>query len=348
MIPPAHEGTTSSALTRLNVNAARLLGVPAKGYAHLLGLAPEHLNDDLCRAPTTTSIRIAELMTAHTAWPEVALLMTQQSGIGSLGVWDYLITCAPSPLEGIRDAATYLATVLDVGTGSIEVIEHGRHVSVSHDNGADLTFEAACAVRACALGLFQSRLGHAARRHLVPVHVALATEVPRSHDALIELYGTRAIDFEAPVSSITFRAADLKAPSPLSQPGLSAVLRRHAEQTLATSIPLRGWLDLFRAALASAHETAPPTLSAVAQRMSLSTRTLQRRLEEHGTTWSGEVEDIRRAHVTGLLHDTDLSINAVAARTGYADARALRRAVQRWYGQTPATLRRTAQPQRCQ
>lgn len=348
MILKAHQGTTSSALTRLNVNAARLLGVPTTGYAHLLGLAPEHLNDDLCRTPTITSIRIAELMTVHAPWTEVALLMTQQSRIGSLGVWDYLITCAPSPLEGIRDAATYLATVLDVGTDSIEVSEDRGHISVSHANGADLASETACAVLACALGLFQARLSHAAQRHLVPVHVSLATEAPRSHDALIEQYGTRAIDFEASVSAITFRAADLRAPTPHAQPGLSAVLRRHAEQTLATSVPLRNWLDLFRTALTSAQDAAPPTLSAVAQCMNLSTRTLQRRLDEHSTTWSSEVEAIRRAHVTGLLHDTDLSIDAVAARAGYADARALRRAVRRWYGQTPATLRRTAQPQRHQ
>ncbi|MEV0194601.1 helix-turn-helix domain-containing protein [Kitasatospora purpeofusca] len=339
MIPHAHPGTTSSALTRLNVNAARLLGVPAQGYTHLLGLAPEHLNDDLCRAPTGTSIRIAELMAAHTHWTEVAQVMTRQSPVGALGIWDYLITCAPSPLEGIRDAATYIAAILDASIDSIQVGEHGGYITVTHTNGADLAFEAACAVRACALGLFQARLSHTAQRHLVPEHVALATEVPRKHDALVELYGTRAIDFGAPASSITFRAADLRTRSPHSPQGLSAVLRGHAERTLADSIALHGWLDLFRTALASAYDAGPPTLSGVAQRLSVSTRTLQRRLEEHGSTWSGEVEDLRRTRVTGLLQDTDLSVGAIATRTGYADARALRRAVHRWYGRTPSALR---------
>ncbi|WP_405977314.1 helix-turn-helix domain-containing protein [Streptomyces sp. NBC_00158] len=344
MVSHAHQGTTSSALARLNVNAARRLGIPGSGYAHLLGVAPEHLHDDLCRPPTLTSIRIAELMTVHAPWPEVALLMAQESEVGSLGVWDYLITCAPTPLEGIRDAAAYLASVLDIGSDSLRVTEDGGHVRVSHLNGADLTYEAASAVRACALGLIQRRLAHAARRPLVPVRVALATEAPADHGPLVELYGTRAVDFEAPVSSITFLAADLKAPAPHAQPGLSVVLRRHAEQALASSVPLNSWLDLFRTALESAAGSAPPTLPGVALRMSISTRTLQRRLEEHGTTWSSEVEDLRRTHITGLLHDTDLSVDAIAARTGYADARALRRAVRRWYGQTPATVRAGRHP----
>ncbi|MFD9518103.1 helix-turn-helix domain-containing protein [Streptomyces sp. NPDC059979] len=344
MVSHAHQGTTSSALTRLNVNAVRMLGIPAAGYAHLLGMAPEHLNDDLCRPPALTSIRIAELATVHAHWTEVAQLLTQQSTIGTLGVWDYLITSAPTPLEGIRDAGTYLATVVDVSTDNLRITEDGDRIAISHINEADLAHEAACAVRACALGLYQRRLSEAAQRRLVPVHVALAAKAPRRHQALIELYGTSSIEFEAPVSSLTFLASDLTGPTPRAQPGLSTVLRRHAEQTLATAVPLHNWLDLFRTALASAHDGTAPTLSTVARRMAVSTRTLQRRLDEHGTTWSNEVETMRRDHITRLLCSTDLSIDAIAARSDYADARALRRAVHRWYSTTPAALRRTGHP----
>jgi AraC-like DNA-binding protein len=345
VVSHAHQGTTSSALARLNVNAARLLGIAPHGYAHLLGLAPEHLNDDLCRPPAVTSIRIAEMATVHAPWTEVSRLMTQQSSIGSLGVWDYLITSAPTPLDGIRDASAYLSTVVDTSTDTLRITGDGEHVTLLHINEADLAYEAACAVRACALGLYQRRLSEAAQRRLVPVHVALAAKAPRRHHALTELYGTRTIEFEAPVSSMTFLTSDLNTPTPHAQPGLSAVLRRHAEQTLATAIPLHNWLDLFRTALASAHDEATlPTLPAVARRMALGTRTLQRRLDEHGTTWRNEVETARRAHITQLLLDTDLTIDAIASRSGYADARALRRAVQRWYGTTPAALRRTGHP----
>ncbi|MDX3536224.1 AraC family transcriptional regulator ligand-binding domain-containing protein [Streptomyces sp. MB09-01] len=344
MVSHAHQGTTSSALTRLNVNAARLLGTPPAGYAHLPGLAPEHLNDDLCRPPALTSIRIAELATVHAPWTEVARVMTRQSGIGSLGVWDYLFTSAPTPLEGMRDATAYLATVVDTSTDTVRISEDGDEVTVTHLNEAHLAHEAASAVRACALGLYHRRLGEAAQRTLVPVRVALAAEAPARHDALTELYGTRDIEFEVPVSSITFRTADLNSPSPQAQPGLSGVLRRHAEQTLAGAVPLRNWLDLFRAALTSLHDEGALTLSAAAGRMAVSTRTLQRRLDEHGTTWSSEVETVRREHITRLLHGTDLSIDAIAARSDYADARALRRAVHRWYSTTPAALRRTGRP----
>ncbi|WP_158717776.1 AraC family transcriptional regulator [Streptomyces sp. NRRL F-2664] len=342
MASHTHQGTTSSALTRLNAHAAHLLGIPPDGYAHLLGMAPEHLNDDLCRPPAMTSIRIAELATVHAPWSEVSLLLTQQSAVGSLGVWDYLITSAPTPLEGIRDAGTYLAAVVDTSTDDLRITEDGDRVTLSHLNRGDLAHEAACAVRACALGLYLRRLSEAAQRRLVPLRVSLAAEAPRRHDALIELFGTRDIEFGAAVSTLTFLTRDLTAPTPHAQPGLSAVLRRHADQTLATAVPLRDWLDLFRGALASVHDEAGvPALASVARRLAVSPRTLQRRLDEHGTTWSTEVETVRRDRVSRLLHSTDLSIEAIAARSGYADARALRRAVQRWYGTTPAALRRS-------
>ncbi|WP_051782143.1 MULTISPECIES: AraC family transcriptional regulator [unclassified Streptomyces] len=341
MITQAHRGTTSSAITRLSVTAARLFDIPAHGYTHLLGVAPEHLHDDLCRTPAATGIRIAELTTVRVPWPELSLLLAEQSGVGTLGVWDYLITSAPTPLEGIRDAAAYLAVVADPGTDTLRITEDGEQIVISHVNEADRSYEPACAIRAFALGLYQRRLSAAAQRRLVPLRVTLAAATPRRHHALIELYGTAHIEFEAPTNSLTFLASDLTRPTPHAQPGLSEVLRRHADQTLATAIPLHSWLDLFRTALASVHDEAVPTLPTVARRMAVSPRTLQRRLDEHETTWSNEVEAARRDHITRLLHGTELSIDAIAARSGYADARALRRAVQRWYGTTPAALRRT-------
>lgn len=128
----------------------------------------------------------------------------------------------------------------------MRITEKGEQVTISHVNQADLTHEAACAIRAHALGLYTRRGGEAAQRRLVPVHVTLTAEAPRRYDALAGLYGTRNIEFEAPHSSVTFLTRDLRTPAPHNQPGLSAVLRRHGEQTLAAAVPLRNWLDLFR------------------------------------------------------------------------------------------------------
>lgn len=335
---PQLPGTTAAAFTRLNAAAATRLGVSPAKYADLLGMAPEHLADDRYRTPASTNVRIWELMTLQAPWHEVSLHMADQSTLGTLGVWDYLATQAPTPLEGFRDAARFLATAADAGTETLHIEENDQYITISHVNAADLTDDVASAIRAYALGLFRQRISESTRRVITPTKVALAARAPRTHQTLVQLYGTRAIDFASPVNSITFRATDLTTPQPHT-PGLSALLRRHAGQLLADAVPLRDWLDIFRVTLRATPDAEIPTLRAVAQRMSLSTRTLQRRLEEHQTTWSEELQAVRRDHTLRLLASTDMTLDAIARNSGYADVGGLRRAVQRWTGQPVAALR---------
>ncbi|MFJ7990555.1 helix-turn-helix domain-containing protein [Streptomyces sp. NPDC096351] len=335
---PQLVGTTPAAFTRLNAIAATRLGVSPDKYAHLVGMAPHHLADDRYRHPASTNVRIWELMTLQAPWHEVSLHMAHHSTLGTLELWDYLLTQAPTPLEGIRDAAHFIATVADAGTEALHIEENEQHITLSHSNAADLTDDVASAIRAYALSLFRPRISQITRRAITPTRVALAARAPRTHQSLIQLYGTRAIDFCSPVNSITFKATDLTTPQPHA-PGLSALLRRHAKQALAESVPLRDWLDVFRATIRAAPASDIPTLRDAACRMSLSTRTLQRRLEEHQTTWSQELQALRCEHTVRLLSSTDLPLNTIAGQVGYADTGGLRRAVQRWTGQPVAALR---------
>ncbi|MFF3316208.1 AraC family transcriptional regulator ligand-binding domain-containing protein [Streptomyces sp. NPDC003035] len=330
-----------AAFTRLNARNATLLGVPPSAFVQLLGMSPEYLNDDRYRTPAATNVRVWQLMTTKAPWTDVAAFMTHRSPLGHLGVWDYLLTSAPSPLEGLRDAVDYLATVADTGTETLLVSDRGAEITISHVNAADLADDVASAIRCYALSLLQKRFSEASRRPLVPVRVALAARAPRHHAVLTNLYGTQNVEFEHAVSSVTFRSTDLREPTPYAPPGLSALLRSHAAQSLAQAVPLRGWLDLFRTALKGAVEedTHDLTLTAHARHMAISSRTLQRRLEEHGTTWRAELESARIAHVEHLLHTTPRTLDSIAARSGYADARSLRRAVRRATGQTPSSQR---------
>jgi len=70
-------------------------------------------------------------------------------------------------------------------------------------------------------------------------------------------------------------------------------------------------------------------LSAAARRLAVSPRTLQRLLEREGTNWRAEVDAARREQAARLLAE-GVSKTGTAARLGYSDARALRRAVRRW------------------
>jgi AraC-like DNA-binding protein len=83
-----------------------------------------------------------------------------------------------------------------------------------------------------------------------------------------------------------------------------------------------------------------PDLDTVADRLSMSSRTFKRRLQEHGTSFRQLVESARKAEAVRLLTGTALSVAQVAERLGYADASSFSRAFQKWTATTPGAFRR--------
>ncbi|ALM84858.1 AraC family transcriptional regulator [Bordetella sp. N] len=88
---------------------------------------------------------------------------------------------------------------------------------------------------------------------------------------------------------------------------------------------------------------APMALADIAASLHTSERTLRRRLEEQGLTYAGLLEEERRARALTLLTQSSRNVQQIAAQCGYANARTLQRAVQRWTGHSPTGLRRRSQ-----
>lgn len=80
-------------------------------------------------------------------------------------------------------------------------------------------------------------------------------------------------------------------------------------------------------------------IDAVAHGLNMSSRTLRRRLSEHGTTFETLLEQVRRARAMSLLSNPDMPIERIAEALGYSDVRGFRRAFKRWTGQSPSASR---------
>lgn len=84
------------------------------------------------------------------------------------------------------------------------------------------------------------------------------------------------------------------------------------------------------------------TMASVADRLSMSERTLHRRLAREGRKF-GELRDgVRCQRASHLLGESSLSISVVAAEVGFSDVREFRRAYRRWTGRTPSSERTNA------
>jgi AraC-like DNA-binding protein len=121
----------------------------------------------------------------------------------------------------------------------------------------------------------------------------------------------------------------------------NALAAREAEQQVAGELDRIGLTDDVLVAVRSllAAGAAGYDLTAVAQALHVSPRTLRRRLHERGATFHELASAARRAEAARLLRNSVLTLEQVAAQLGYSDAGNFCRAFKRWTGRTPGEFR---------
>jgi AraC-like DNA-binding protein len=73
----------------------------------------------------------------------------------------------------------------------------------------------------------------------------------------------------------------------------------------------------------------------------MTSRTLRRKLEAEGTSYSILLAKVRQALAEDYLKTTLLSTEDIAAALGFSDTASFRHAVKRWTGLTPVNFRGT-------
>ena len=110
--------------------------------------------------------------------------------------------------------------------------------------------------------------------------------------------------------------------------------RRLSELEAGTSAQER-----VRASLLERLPTGAGSMRAVAYDLAMSTRTLQRRLRDEGTTFQGVLNETRESLALHYLAESDLPAGEIAFLLGYEDTRSFYRAFRAWTGTTPELAR---------
>ena len=124
-------------------------------------------------------------------------------------------------------------------------------------------------------------------------------------------------------------------------PALCDVLERHLLD-LAGRVPKDSpdLLERVRRALAAELQRGDPSLDAIAARLRTSPRSLQRQLQQAGTTLAALHNELRADLAARYLAERSESISEVAFLLGFSEVSTFHRAFKRWTGQTPAAYRR--------
>lgn len=145
------------------------------------------------------------------------------------------------------------------------------------------------------------------------------------------------LTFQASNDALTFDAEGLDRRLSTANPELARhnddLVRRYLADMRDGTI-----VDRVRKAL-SEHLSGDASPGKVATMLGMSSRSLQRRLQEHGTSYVKVLADTRRELAAGYLREQHWSITEIAFLLGFEDASAFARAFRSWTGISPSEFR---------
>jgi AraC-like DNA-binding protein len=189
----------------------------------------------------------------------------------------------------------------------------------------------------CAFAWLLSIGRHGTGTRLSPVRVELLQ--PRAHVKAIERYFGCPVVCGAARNAIVFRAADAERPFVTRNAELLGMLAPQFEEELKRENTDENFLERVRSAIQQKLTGQRPTIEDIADALHVSPRTLQRRLQDEGSSFQRVLEEARHHLARHYLNNSFLELNEAAYLLGYNDANSFVRAFRTWEGMPPARWR---------
>jgi AraC-like DNA-binding protein len=163
---------------------------------------------------------------------------------------------------------------------------------------------------------------------------------PARIDALHALFGSAHFAFGCEDSGFSVANADLDRPMPAADARTLQTIEPLLVDALGSSPASSSFTDRIAAHVA-ASLPGGGDVAEVARAMHMSGRTLQRRLEQEGTTFSEVLDRARLDVARRALAAPTATLTDVALQLGFSDLATFTRAFKRWTGMPPGQWRRS-------
>jgi len=175
----------------------------------------------------------------------------------------------------------------------------------------------------------------------VPLEVHLQRARPNDLRPYREALRAQVV-FDAPLNRIVLRRSDLDLPNVRTdhhahEVALALADRMMAERRIPDDLSIRAREDIMHHLVDEG-----PNMNETARRLGLSPRSLQRRLDDLGTTYQRLTDEARQRLAEEFLVQTKLPMGEIAYRLGFANQANLTRACKRWFGRPPRQVRAQA------
>ena len=189
----------------------------------------------------------------------------------------------------------------------------------------------------CCFAWVLSVAHHGTGTRISPVRVEVVQ--PRAHVKTIERHFGREVLCGTARNAIVFRAEDAQRPFVTRNAELLAMLAPQFEEELKQEKSDENFVERVRVAIQQKLTGQRPTIEDIANAFHISSRTIQRRLQDEGWCFQRVLEDARRQLARHYLNNSVLELNEAAYLLGYEDSNSFVRAFRTWEGVPPARWR---------
>jgi AraC-like DNA-binding protein len=255
----------------------------------------------------------------------------------NIGPLIYVVLNSPSMRAGIENVERYLAVHNRGAKWTLSIEGERAYIRYELKNlrMAELRQYNELAM-VVALNTFRLMAGS----HWSPLEVQFGHPGPANTAEHLRIFSVPVL-FDCASNAFVIEREFLQRQVPAADPRLYGILRRYLERVLEEMPALQDdLLESARSTIAGLMRDGDPTLLRVAKNLALSPRTLERRLDERGLSFTTLIADTRRRFAINYLKDPNNTLTEIAFLLGYSEVSAFNRAFKRWTGRTPMAYRR--------
>jgi AraC-like DNA-binding protein len=146
------------------------------------------------------------------------------------------------------------------------------------------------------------------------------------------------VEFNAEDARLYFNSDLLDLSLPQSDPESTRHLQQQCQMLIAKLSRHSNFVDEVRMLILE-RPAYFPDIDYVAQKMSMSTRTLRRRLKDHGSSYRELLDEARFGLAREYLAGTELPMDEISRLVGYTEPGSFSHAFRRWSGESPSVWR---------
>ena len=300
---------------------------PAKSLEALRTIDPD------ARIPMREAHNLAFTQVAQTGDPDLGLKAARLTAFGRGGAVDYAMHTAGTVRESLEVGGRYAHVFCDAA--DIKLIVEGKRAIVRFASSVAVPrLVSDFALSIWYLHHVQGPIGDGGG-----LECLFANPKPQRTTEYDRTFTQASLRFGAPFDGFSFSSDCLDAPLPSADSTLHVLLSEHLAVAAAQ-------LSRRRTFAASVHDIATrellngyPSAPSIADQLSMSVRTLARRLEREGTTFSSILDQVRQELALRYVGSRNMPLAEVASRLRFSHPEGFHRAFKRWTGQTPHAYR---------